>query len=379
MSEFAEDPAQPVDGGPEVAEAAQRPEPADALDATVAGIDYPDAEAAHSAKARQAELAKPAGSLGALEELSIWAAGVQGRCPPTPFERARVVIFAGDHGIAAAGVSAYPSEATAQRVANIAAGGAALSVLARAANVGVRVLDLAVDADTDEAISAFKVRRSSGRIDREDALTPEQARAAIEAGISIANQEVDGGADLLIAADLGVASTTPASVLISVLTDTEPIKVVGRGSGIDDAGWIRKCAAVRDARRRAWPHRDELSTLLAVTAGADLAAMAGFLLQAANRRTPVLLDGVVVSAAALAAQLACPRVVRWFQAAQLSEEPAHDLALRRLGLTPILSLGMSLGEGTGALVALPILRAAALALAQMATFAEAGMSSPSTG
>lgn len=347
-----------------------------ALDAAIEGIDYPDVAAAHAAGLRQDELAKPAGSLGILEELASWAAGVQGRCPPAAFDNTRLVLFAADHGIAAAGVSAYRAEVTAQQLAHLASGGGALNVLARAAGVGVRLVDLAVDADTDPAISALKVRRSSGRIDTGDALTAEQARAAIEAGIAIADQEVDAGAQLLIAADLGVGNSTAAAALISVLTDVEPIKVVGRGSGIDDAGWIRKCAAIRDARRRGWPHRDELGQLLAVVGGADLAALTGFLLQAATRRTPVLLDGLVVSAAALAAQLGCPRVVRWFQSAHRSPDPAHELALRRLGLSPILDLNISLGQGVGALLAVPILRAATLTLSELASYAEAGVSPP---
>jgi len=298
---------------------------------------------------------------------------VQGACPPGAFERARVVVFAGDHGIVEAGVSAYPAEVTAQMVANFAAGGAAVNVLAEAAGAGVRVLDLSVAEDTDPAGARYKIRRSSGRIDREDALTQDETERALQAGIAIADEEIDAGADLLLAGDMGIGNTTPAAVLISVLTDVEPIRVVGRGTGIDDAGWMRKCAAIRDARRRAWPHRDDLSRLLAVTGGADLAAMTGFLLQAAHRRTPVLLDGLVVSAAALVAQLGNPRVVRWLQAGHLSAEPAHELALQRLGLTPILRLDMRLGEGSGALVALPVLRAATLTLARMSTFAEAGV------
>ena len=285
-----------------------------ALQAALAGIDYPDADAAQAARLRQGELTKPPGALGVLEDLSIWAAGVQGQCPPHAFEQARVVVFAGDHGIAAAGVSAYPSEVTAQMLATIAAGGAAVNVLAAAAGATVRALDLSVAVDTDPAGARYKVRRSSGRIDREDALTAEQTQQALAAGIAIADAEIDSGAQLLIAGDLGIGNTTPASVLISVLTGAEPIAVVGRGTGIDDAGWMRKCAAIRDARRRAWPHREDLTRLLAVTGGADLAAMTGFLLQAARRRTPVLLDGLVVSAAALVAQLGNPRVVHWLQA-----------------------------------------------------------------
>jgi nicotinate-nucleotide--dimethylbenzimidazole phosphoribosyltransferase len=347
------------------------------LAAAIAGIDYPDSDAAQSARVRQAELTKPAGSLGTLEELSVWASGVQGQCPPRDFVRARLVIFAGDHGITAAGVSAYPAQVTAQMVGNFSNGGAAANVLARVAGATVRVVDMSVAVDTDPEISAFKIRRSSGRIDREDALTPDEATRAIEAGMTIADQEIDAGADLLIAGDMGIGNTTPAATLISVLTDTEPVKVVGRGTGIDDAGWIRKCAAIRDARRRAWPHQGDLTELLTCAGGADLAAMTGFLLQAANRRTPVLLDGMVVTAAALVAQRPNPRIVRWLQAAHLSAEPAHSIALDRLGLIPLLNLQMRLGEGSGALVALPILRAAIRTLAEMATFSEASVSTQS--
>ncbi len=343
------------------------------------GIDYPDMDAEHAARARQEQLTKPSGALGMLEELSIWAAGVQGQCPPHAFERTRVVVFAGDHGIAAAGVSAYPAEVTAQMVANIAAGGAAVNVLAEAAGVGVQVLDLSVAGDTDATVSRYKVRRSSGRIDREDALSRDEAEQALTAGAAIADAEIDSGAQLLIAGDMGIGNSTPAAVLISVLTGTEPIKVVGRGTGIDDAAWMRKCAAVRDARRRAWPHRNHPVRLLATTGGADLAAMTGFLLQATLRRTPVLLDGLVVSAAALVAQLATPRMVQWLRAGHLSAEPAHELALRRLELVPILQLGMRLGEGSGALVALPVLRAATLSLAGMATFDEAAVTNREGG
>ncbi|HEY2041074.1 MAG TPA: nicotinate-nucleotide--dimethylbenzimidazole phosphoribosyltransferase [Jatrophihabitans sp.] len=344
------------------------------LSRAIAGLEYPDSDAAQAALARQAVLTKPAGSLGRLEDLSVWASSVQGQCPPHDFRRPRVVIFAGDHGITAAGVSAYPAEVTAQMVGNFGRGGAAANVLADVAGASVRVVDMAVDGDTDAEISQYKVRRSSGRIDTEDALSAEETRRAIEAGIAIADAEIDGGADLLILGDMGIGNTTPAAVLIAVLTDTEPIKVVGRGTGIDDAGWIRKCAAIRDARRRAWPHRDDVSDLLRVAGGADLAAMTGFLLQAGYRRTPVLLDGLVVTAAALVAQSASPRIVRWMQAAHRSTEPAHVLALNRLGLEPLLDLKMRLGEGSGALVALPVLRAAIRTLAEMATFDEAAVS-----
>ncbi|WP_197379795.1 nicotinate-nucleotide--dimethylbenzimidazole phosphoribosyltransferase [Mycolicibacterium mengxianglii] len=329
----------------------------------------PDAEAAAAARARQGTLTKPPGALGRLEALSIWVASCQGVCPPRQFERARVVVFAGDHGVARAGVSAFPPEVTAQMVTNIEAGGAAINVLAASAGASVRVVDIAVDIDAAPGpVSAHKVRRSSGNIAIEDAMTEDEAVAAVTAGIQIADEEVDAGADLLIAGDMGIGNTTAATVLVAALTNTEPVVAVGRGTGIDDAGWARKTAAVRDALYRS--HRDRFDTvaLLRIGAGADLAAMAGFLAQAAVRRTPVLLDGVVVTAAALAAERLAPGARAWWQAGHRSTEPAHTLALAQLELEPIVDLQMRLGEGTGAAVALPVVRAAVATLAQMATF-----------
>jgi nicotinate-nucleotide--dimethylbenzimidazole phosphoribosyltransferase len=335
----------------------------------------PDTAAADAARARQDTLTKPPGALGRLEDLSIWLSSCQGTCPPRQFERARVVVFAGDHGVARSGVSAFPPEVTAQMVANIDAGGAAINVLAEVAGAGVRVIDVAVDADPQTAkIGEYKVRRGSGDIAVEDALTEDEAIAAIEAGRRIADDEVDAGADLLIAGDMGIGNTTAAAVLISALTNSEPVVVVGRGTGIDDAGWIRKTAAVRDALYRAHATRFDPVALLRTGGGADLAAMAGFLAQAAVRRTPVLLDGVVVTAAALVAERLAPGARAWWQAGHRSTEPAHALALAQLELEPILDLRMRLGEGTGAAMALPVLRAAIATLASMATFDSASVS-----
>ena len=342
-----------------------------------------DGRAAAAARRRQQMLTKPAGALGRLEDLSVWVAGCQGHCPPVQFERARVVVFAGDHGVAAAGVSAYPSAVTAQMLATIADGGAAINVLADLAGATVRVVDIAVDTGADSAVGsdggpAHKVRRGSGNIAVEDALSRDEAAAALEAGRSIADEEVDAGADLLIAGDMGIGNTTAATTLVAALTGLEPVAVVGRGTGIDDAGWSRKTAAVRDALYRARPVRADPLGLLAVCGGADLAAMAGFCAQAAVRRTPVLLDGMVVTAAALVAERLAPGARTWWQAGHRSPEPAHTAALTELGLQPVLDLGLRLGEGTGAALALPLLRAAVATLAGMATFDEAGVSGPET-
>jgi nicotinate-nucleotide--dimethylbenzimidazole phosphoribosyltransferase len=339
-----------------------------------AAVTPPDTAAAAAARARQDTLTKPRGALGRLEDLSAWLASCQGHCPPRQLERARVVVFAGDHGVARSGVSAYPTEVTAQMVTNIASGGAAINVLAELAGATVRVVDLAVDAEPPSAlIGAHKVRRGSGDITVQDALSEQEARDAIDAGRQIADQEVDAGADLLIAGDMGIGNTTPATVLVAALTGVEPVVAVGYGTGIDDAGWSRKTAAVRDALFRAERVLGSPVATLQCCGGADLAAIAGFCAQSAVRRTPVLLDGMAVTAAALIAEQLAPGARLWWQAGHLSTEPAHALALAQLGLDPIVDLRMRLGEGTGAAVALPILRAAVATLSWMATFADANV------
>lgn len=336
-------------------------------------VEAPSESARRQAVARHATLTKPVGSLGRLEELGAWVAACQGECPPRPFTRPRVVVFAGDHGVARHGVSAYPSEVTGQMVANFLAGGAAVNVLANAAGATVRVVDVAVDADTAVG-GETKVRRGSGSIDREDALTAEETERAVEVGRKLVDDEVDGGADLLIAGDMGIGNTTPAAVLIAALTGAEPVAVVGRGTGIDDQGWMRKTAAIRDALRRARPVINDPVALLRVASGADIAAMAGFLAQAAVRRTPVVLDGLVAGAAAVVAEELAPGAREWWVAGHRSAEPAHALALNHLGLEPLLEFDMRLGEGSGAVAALPLVAMAARILAEMATFESAGVS-----
>ncbi len=319
--------------------------------AIAADVPWPDHDAEQKARERRADL-------GQLDALAEWLCGVQAKYPPQDFTRARTVIFAGDHGIAEADVSASRPGATALWVEDIASGGGLVNVLADLAGSSVRVVDVAVDADGSPQ---HRVRRGSGRIDREDALSPDEALAGLQAGVDVADEEIDSGADLLIAGQVGVASTTAASLIVSVVTNTEPVKVVGRGSGIDDDTWMRKATAIRDARLRAWPQRTVPIDLVATAGGADIAALTGFLVRAAARRTPVLLDGLVVAAAALLAQELQPRCVRWWRFGQRTDEPALRIALGRLGLEPIVDLGVKAGDGSGALLALPVLRAAARA------------------
>ncbi len=344
------------------------PEPVD-LAALGDRVGLPDEQARTDAQAALDRLAKPPGSLGRLEELAVWLAGCQGRCPTRPLERVRVVVVAGDHGITAAGVSAYPAAVTPAMVRTASVGGAAVNVLAEVVGATVRVVDLAVDDDLaglPPDVGAVKVRRGSGRLDREDALTRAEAELAFAVGVALAAEEVDSGADLLVLGDLGIGNTTPAAVLTALLTRSDVVEVVGRGTGIDDLAWMRKAAAVRDAARRGRPLISDRIALLAAVAGADIAAMAGFLVEAAARRTPVVLDGVVVTAAALIAQRVAYRAPRWWVAGHRSPEPAQAKALERLALSPVLDLGMRLGEGTGALMAVPALRAAALLMTRMA-------------
>lgn len=337
-----------------------------------AEITPPDGRVGAAAQRLQDLLTKPQGALGRLEDLSVWVASCQGLCPPKQFEQARVVVFAGDHGVTRTGVSAYPAEVTGQMVDNIAEGGAAINVLADIAGAGVRAVDIAVD--RDGPVGPYRVRRSSGNIATEDALSAEEVTRAVEIGRQIADEEVDAGADLLIAGDMGIGNTTAATTLVAAVTGTEPVAAVGRGTGIDDATWSRKTSAVRDALYRSRAVHSDPMGLLAACGGADLAAIAGFCAQAAVRRTPLLLDGLVVTAAALIAEQLAPGARSWWQAGHRSPEPAHTLALAHLRLEPIVDLGLRLGEGTGAAVALPVVRAAVAALCSMSTFDDAGVS-----
>jgi nicotinate-nucleotide--dimethylbenzimidazole phosphoribosyltransferase len=278
-----------------------------------------------------------------------------------------VVLVAGDHGIAAADVSVHRPEMTRRQVLSVRENTAPVAVLAPVAGASVRVVDVAVDDEVEPGTAErYRVRRGSGRIDREDALTAGDAERAFEVGRGLADEEVDAGADLLVPASLGVGASTPASVLVAALSGAEPVAVIGRGSGIDDAGWMRKAAAVRDALRRAKPGAHDPLTLLRVAGGADLAVLTGFCLQAAVRRTPVLLDGLVVGAAAMLADVLAPGARQWWLAAQRSPEPAMTIVLDRLELTPLVDLGVRLGDGTGAAVVVPLVQMSARLLGETA-------------
>ncbi|MEU9501791.1 nicotinate-nucleotide--dimethylbenzimidazole phosphoribosyltransferase [Streptomyces sp. NPDC048196] len=332
-------------------------------------IERPDGGVRRDAEERRARLSVPPGALGRLDELGEWLAGAQAQVPVRPIRQARVVLFAGDHGVAELGVSARPAGGTKDLVRAVLDGASPAAVLARGAGAQLRVVDMAVDCDPGELpeeVTRHRVRRGSGRIDVEDALTAEEAEAAFRAGMAVADEEADAGTDLVVLGDLSVGGTTAASTLVAALCGTDASVVTGRGGArIDDLAWMRKCAAIRDALRRARPVLGDQLELLATVGGADLTAITGFLLQSAVRRTPVILDGVVSAACALVAQRVAFRAPDWWLAGQASGEPAQAKALDRIALNPLLDHGVTAGEGTGALLALPLVQAAAALAAEL--------------
>ena len=346
------------------------------LEDTIAAVGPLDAAAVAAARERQEALTKPSGSLGRLEDVSVQLAGIASRCPPPLPEPAVVAVFAADHGVHAQGVSPWPQEVTAQMVANFLASGAAVNAIAAQAGAAVCVVDVGVAADlpTAQGLLSRKVRPGTADMTEGPAMTLEEARLAVETGIKVAADLVDEGNRCLITGDMGIANTTASAALIAVFTGSTPALVTGRGTGIDDATWARKVEVVRRALDL---HRcDPASPLevLAAVGGLEHAALAGFILGGAARRVPVLLDGVIACAAAVAARAFAPQVTDYLIAGHLSTEPGALRALDALGLQPLLDLGMRLGEGSGAVLALPVVAAAARVLRDMATFDSAGVS-----
>lgn len=332
-------------------------------------IERPDGGVRRDAEERRERFSVPPGALGRLDELGAWLSAAQQAVPVRPVEQARVVLFAGDHGVAELGVSGRAAGSAHELVRATLDGSTPLAVLARRFSVPVRIVDAGLDCEPEllpEAVVRTRVRRGSGRIDVEDAMTVEEAEQAVRLGMAIADEEADSGTDLVVLGDLSVGGTTAAATLIAALCGTDASVVTGRGgAGIDDLAWMRKCAAVRDALRRARPVLGDQVELLATVGGADLAAMTGFLLQCAVRRLPVILDGVVSSACALVGQRAAFRAPDWWLAGQLSGEPAQAKALDRMALNPLLDHGVIVGEGSGALLALPFVQAAAALAAEL--------------
>jgi nicotinate-nucleotide--dimethylbenzimidazole phosphoribosyltransferase len=335
-----------------------------------------DDAARQAAASRQDRLTKPAGSLGRLETVSIDLAGMTGRIDP-PLGDAVVFTLAADHGVAAEGVSAYPREVTPQMVLNFLRGGAAINVLARHAEARVVVADFGVDADLPHHanLRAVKIRRGTASITQGPAMSLDEAERAIEAGQRLVREEITSGLDIVLTGDMGIGNTTASAALICALTGLDPKDVVGRGTGVDDAGLERKLHAVSTALRvnAELIARGPLDALAAV-GGLEIAGLVGVILEAAHHRKPVILDGFISSAAALVAARLAPSASGYMIASHRSQERGHDAALKALGLRPLLDLDLRLGEGTGAVLALPLVRASVLLLKEMATFDEAGVS-----
>jgi len=327
----------------------------------------PSADARGAAEERLAGLATPAGALGRLGDLAVWLAACQGAVPPRPVDNVRLAIFAGDHGVAAHGVSAYPPEITRAMVGTFEAGRAGVNALARAHDVHVRVVDVAVD---DEVTGPWKVRRGSGAIHVEDALSAEETERALAVGEQVAREEIAAGADLLLSGDMGIGNTTPAAALVAAALGLPASEVVGRGTGVDDAGLARKLEVVDAALRRVGDRTADPVECLTALGSADLAASTSYLLTAARAGVPVLLDGLMAVACAMTADRIEPGVAAWCAAGHRSTEPAQSLALDKLGLVPMLDLGLRLGEGSGAVAAVPLVRSAAALLSDVALLAE---------
>ena len=333
----------------------------------------PDPDVVAAAADRLAGLATPAGALGRLGDLAVWITGAQGVVPPEPLTNVRLVIFAGDHGVAAHGVSAYPPAITGAMVRTFVAGLAGVNALASAHDVHVRVLDIGVDEDlTDvpEDVRAHKVRRSSGAIHLEDALSADETTQALEVGRRVAREEIDAGAQLLLGGDMGIGNTTPAAALIAAGLGLPAREVTGRGTGIDETALAHKESVIDQALARTGDRTADPIECLTALGSADLAAATGYLVAAAEAGVPVLLDGVISVACALTADRIAPGSAAWFAAGHRSTEPAQSLALDKLGLEPILDLGMRLGEGSGAVAAVPVVRSAISVLRDVALLAD---------
>jgi nicotinate-nucleotide--dimethylbenzimidazole phosphoribosyltransferase len=351
------------------------------LGTTVAAVRPRDAAAERAARDRLDRMTKPPGALGVLEDVAAQLAGTAGACPaplPTP---AAVAVFAGDHGVHAQGVTPWPQEVTAQMVANLVAGGAVVNAFAAQLGADVVVVDVGVATPTAPAAGLLdrNVRRGTADLAVGPAMTPAEARRAVEVGIEVATTlAADHGC--LVTGDMGITNTTASAALICAFTGAAPAAATGRGTGVDDPTLARKVQVVTRAVARV-PGRpgtpEQALAALAEVGGLEHAALAGFIIGAAAARVPVLLDGVIAGSAALVAAGLCPTALEHVLAGHSSAEPGHSLALRALGLRPLLGLDLRLGEGTGALLAMPLVASAARALQDVATFDSAGVTGKS--
>ncbi|MBO0686855.1 MAG: nicotinate-nucleotide--dimethylbenzimidazole phosphoribosyltransferase, partial [Candidatus Dormibacteraeota bacterium] len=325
---------------------------------TIPGVPPLHADAGEAAAKRQVTLTKPPGSLGMLEEVGVRLAAMTGSLDPA-LDHAVVFTLAADHGVVEEGVSAYPQEVTGQMVLNILAGGAAVTVLARTSAARVVVADLGVAADlpAHPELRSHRIRSGSRNLAQGPALTLDEARAALDAGRRLVREEVEAGLDLVLTGDMGIGNTTPSACLVCHFTGLDPMQVVGRGTGVDDAGLARKTEVVRRALEVNAGQVAEPLGALAALGGLEIAGLTGVILEAVSQRRPVLLDGFISTAAALVAAAMAPGCQRYLIAAHRSQELGHAAALAALNLRPLLDLDLRLGEGTGALLALPLVRA----------------------
>ncbi|MFF6950252.1 nicotinate-nucleotide--dimethylbenzimidazole phosphoribosyltransferase [Streptomyces iakyrus] len=350
-------------------------EPHDLLAETVAQIRPLDAKALGEAWERQKRMTKPAGALGMLEIISAQLSGLSRQCPPPIPEPAAVAIFAGDHGVHAQGVTPWPQEVTAQMVANFLGGGAVCNAFATQVGAEVCIVDVGVAADlpATPGLLPRKIRPGTSDMTTGPSMTREEARHAIEVGIETARDLVAAGNKALLTGEMGIANTTASAALISVFTGADPAEVTGRGTGINDETLARKTEVVRRALELHQPDPADPIGALAAIGGFEHAAIVGLLLGGASLRTPVILDGVSAGAAALVARAIAPEVLAACIAGHRSAEPGHVAALNKLGLRPLVDLDLRLGEGTGALLALPLVQSTARAMHEVATFDSAGV------
>lgn len=334
-----------------------------------------DTASMQAARARQDTLTKPQGSLGRLEELSIQLAGIYARPLPSIKEKA-IIVMAGDHGVVAEGVSAFPQEVTPQMVLNFLNGGAAINVLARQAGARVVVVDIGVAAELPPhpLLHQRKIAPGTGNIALGAAMTHVQAEQAIQTGIEIVEAEIERGLDVVATGEMGIGNTTPSAAIAAAFTGLPPAQIAGRGTGLDDAGLKRKIAVIERALAVNQPNPQDGLDVLAKVGGFEIGGLAGVMIGAAAHRKAVVVDGFISTAAAMIAVSLCPEVKPYLIAAHRSKENGHAIMLDWLGLKPLLDFDLRLGEGSGAALALPILDASLAILREMATFGEAGVS-----
>jgi len=342
------------------------------LDDTCAAIADVDSEAAASTQRLLDGKTKPRRSLGRLEDLACKVAAITGRSPP-PMPSKAIVVMAGDHGVAEEGVSAYPPEVTWQMLLNFAGGGAAINVLARQVGARLVVADMGVRGPEPAiaGVRSCRVRTGTDNFVRGPAMRREEAVLAIEHGIAIAHELANAGTSLIGIGEMGIGNTTAATALLAAFSDEPAKNITGRGTGIDDATWTRKVAVIEQALAVNRPAGKSPLDILAALGGFEIAGLAGVVLGAAARRAPVVLDGFIASTAALCAARIAPHAGKYLIASHCSLEVGHRLVLQLLGCEPLFELGMRLGEGTGAALAMPMVEAALRIVHEMATFAEA--------